>query len=220
MGTPSANRLPIHHPDYRYPESRNPYWKKLQTLAGRVYSDNETETHRSEWRKRFPDHADYPGKRELHVELGCNAGHVTVEWAARNPAHAYVGLDWKFKPIFRAAEKGMKRGVGNLLFFRSHNERVPFMFAPGEVDFLYLFFPDPWAKKSQWKNRFVTAERLRQLRPVMRKGGVFHIKSDHAGYFEWMEEHAREVSDVWEITERTGDLHRGHPDPLSLQIPE
>jgi tRNA (guanine-N7-)-methyltransferase len=219
MPSPSANRLPVHHPDYRYPASRNPYWARLQKHPGRVFSDAETELHRGRWREQMPDAKPAHG-RELHVEVGCNAAHVTVEWAARNPAHAYVGVDWKYKPIFWGLEKALKRGLGNLLLFRAHAERLPFMFGPGEIDFLYLYFPDPWPKKRQWKNRFLTAQSLRAIAPAVRPGGIFHIKTDHPGYFEWMEAAIRETPDCWKVLETTRDLHAGHPDPKRLAIPE
>jgi tRNA (guanine-N(7)-)-methyltransferase len=219
-----ATRLPLHHPEYRYSTSRNPYSAKIDGLQGRVYSDNGTESHRGEWRTRFPDAAAIGapanGRRELHVEIGCNAGHVVVEWAARNPATAFIGIDWKFKPIFRGTEKAIKRKIGNLIFLRGHADRLQFMFGPDEIDFLALYFPDPWAKKSQLKNRWLTAERLREVAPLVRKGGIFHIKTDHLGYFEWMEAAIGQVSDVWEVVEHTRDLHAGHPAPTTLKIPE
>src|SRR6185437_16010077 len=182
MPSPSANYLPVHHPEFRYPDSKNPYWSKLKQFAGRVYSDNSTEEYRGRWRERFA--AEISG--DLHVEIGCNAGHVVLEWAARNPTSRYVGIDWKFKPIFWGIEKALKRDIRNLLFFRAHAERLPFMFGEGEIDFLYLFFPDPWPKKKQWKNRFLTALALARIAPAVKKGGIFHIKTDHAGYFDWM----------------------------------
>lgn len=219
-------RLPLTHPDYRYSVSRNPYQAKVHQLRGRVFSDNDTEAFRGRWREQFPDAARMADKsaagerRSLHVEIGCNAGHVVVEWAARDPRTAFVGLDWKFKPIFRGTEKAMKRRLDNLLFLRAHADRLHFMFGPGEIDFLALYFPDPWPKKAQLKNRWLTAERLRQVAELVRPGGVFHIKTDHLGYFEWMEEAIRQVPELWEPTEHTRDLHASHPAPRSLKIPE
>ena len=220
----------MQHPDFRYSESRNIYSGKLaRELEGRVYSDNSSEAHRGTWRTRFPDAAKEseasPGKgilerRALHVEVGCNAGHVVVEWAARDPKVAYIGLDWKFKPVFRAAEKAKKRGVENLLFLRAHAERLPFMFAEEEIDHLYLYFPDPWAKKSQLKNRFITATNFRRLHPLIRPGGIFHIKTDHAGYFEWMVKALEETSGLWEVQSLTRDLHEGNLDAAKLTMPE
>lgn len=229
------NRLPLNHPDYRYSVSRNPYQAKVRSLEGRVFSDNDSETFRGCWRRKFADATPEalavtaapttpttqdPARRPLHVEIGCNAGHVVVEWAARDPKTAFIGVDWKFKPIFRGAEKALKRGLSNLILLRAHADRLDYMFGPEEIDFLALYFPDPWAKKSQLKNRWLTADRLRSVAALVRPGGVFHIKTDHLGYFEWMEEAIRQVPDLWEPTEHTRDLHAAHPAPLTLKIPE
>lgn len=201
----------------------------MEEFRGRIYSDNATEKFRGAWREKFLDHS--PSKqsskatrRPLHVEIGCNGGHVSLEWANRSPDDAFIGLDWKFKQIHRGAEKAQKRKLDNLIFFRSHAERLPFMFGEGEIDFLYLFFPDPWPKKAQWKNRYLTADRLLAIAPLVRPGGVFHIKTDHAGYFEWMEaavhELQKENGRIWEVTDLNRDLHQNHPNPTSLQIPD
>ncbi len=219
-----VSRLPVQHPDFRYSESRNIYSAKLaQELVGRVYSDNATESKKGEWRSQFLDVTagrDAAGRRPLHVEVGCNAGHVVVEWAARDPEAAYMGVDWKFKPVFRAAEKAKKRGIGNLLLLRAHAERLPYMFADGEIDHLYLYFPDPWAKKSQLKNRFITPINFARLHPLVRPGGTFHIKTDHAGYFEWMVNALAETNRLWETTALSRDLHAGNTDAIKLTMPE
>jgi len=216
------NRLPIQHPDYRYPTTKNPYGEKVRLLADRIIVDNDTEAARGEWRSRFPDASRWKGKgrRKLHVELGCNGGHVSLEWAARSPQDAFIGLDWKFKQVFFGAEKSKKRDIDNLMFFRANLERLQYMFAPGEIDFLYLYFPDPWAKKSQLKNRWVTAEHLRQARKLVADGGVFHIKTDHPGYFDWMCEAIDQVKNCWKAERLTRDLHAGNPDAGKLKIPE
>ena len=205
----------IQHPEYRYLDSRNPYWNKIREAQGFVLSNNETELHQGRWRSLFVA----PG-RQLHVEIGCNAGHVLVEWAARCPEDRYIGIDWKFKAIFRGFEKAQKKKLTNVAFLRAHAERIQYMFAPTEIDHLYLFFPDPWAKKSQWKNRYITAESLRVLAGLVKPGGGFHIKTDHPGYFKWMEDAVAKVPESWEVVSRTEDLHLGHPDPRSLDLPE
>jgi tRNA (guanine-N7-)-methyltransferase len=211
-------RLPIDHPGFRYSESRNPYWAKLRKTELPVYSDGETETHRGDWRSRFAGKSS--AKRPLHVEIGCNAGHVVLEWAARDSKSAWIGLDWKFKMIHKGAEKAQKRGLGNLIFLRGHADRLKYMFAPGEVDAFYLYFPDPWPKKAQLKNRFLNAERLRDIHASLKDDGLFHIKTDHPGYFEAMEEAIAETKALWTIQGRTADLHAGNPDAAKLTIPE
>jgi tRNA (guanine-N7-)-methyltransferase len=213
----APDRLPLTHPDYKYGKAKNPYSARLGEFPALAYSDNATETHAGSWREKFAT----PGKkRELHVEIGCNTGHVTRAWAEANPEKLYIGIDWKFKIIHRGAEKTAEKGLQNLIFFRGNVERLQFMFGPAEVDFLYLYFPDPWPKKSQWKNRFLKESTLREAARVVRPGGTFHIKTDHDGYYAWMREAFAAVSDVWEIERESLDLHAGNPGATKLEIPE
>jgi tRNA (guanine-N7-)-methyltransferase len=215
----AQHRLPIQHPEYQYPASKNPYWNQLNEIKGRVFSDNETEIHRGQWRSQFSDQIQNPN-RPLHVEIGCNGGHVISEWAKAHPENAYIGIDWKFKQIYKGAEKAAKAKAKNLIFFRAHAERLNYMFGPEEIDYLYLFFPDPWPKKAHWKNRTITAESLKSIAEVMKPTGVFHIKTDHPGYFEWMLNAVDRCKDHWTILEMTRDLHQNHPAPETLRIPE
>jgi tRNA (guanine-N7-)-methyltransferase len=220
-GPSSPTHLPMQHPDFRYGTARNPYAKKLGEFPGLAYSDHETETHAGEWRQRFARTRETPGtRRALHVEIGCNTGHVTRAWAEKNPEDLYIGIDWKFKIIYRGAEKVAAKGLKNLLFFRANSERLAFMFGPGEVDALYLYFPDPWPKKAQWKNRFLKESTLREAARIVRSGGVFHIKTDHDGYYEWMREAFAKVGDVWTVERETFDLHAGNAEARKLDIPD
>ncbi len=93
---------------------------------------------------------------------------------------------------------------------------------------VHIYFPDPWPKKRHHKRRLVQADFLRQLHRVMipaetnpaasapgPAGGSsasptvqvgeqvstsprIHIATDHADYFEWMQEHATQVTDLFD----------------------
>jgi tRNA G46 methylase TrmB len=136
-------RVPLDHPDYRYSEAKNPYSAKLKEFPDIAYSDQDTETHAGSWRTRFKGVKD-PENKELHVEIGCNTGHVSRAWAAQNPSRLHIGIDWKFKIAYRGAEKAHEKALKNILFLRANVERLRYMFGAEEIDALYLFFPDPW----------------------------------------------------------------------------
>lgn len=210
-----TNRPPINHPNYSYPISPNPYWKKLKDLESKVFIDNDSEKNPGSWKSNFKNNPE-----KLHVEIGCNAGHWLLGQAMRNPGDAFLGIDWKFKQIFRGFEKTVKHKISNALFIRAHAERIHFIFAKNEIDFLYLFFPDPWPKKKHLKNRLVNPTWLKNVAEVVKKNGTFHIKTDHGGYYESMRKTLEEVTDIWEITHVDEDLHRNHPDPTSLSPPD
>ncbi|MBY0470374.1 tRNA (guanosine(46)-N7)-methyltransferase TrmB [bacterium] len=221
-----SERLSLQHPDYRYPPPRNPYFNKFSELPGprRIFSDNDAELHRSHWSSQFPDVLSKKissEKRPLHLEIGCNGGHLLLEYAARNPKDCFLGLDWKFKQIYFGAEKAIKRSIDNILFLRAHAERIDYMFAPGEIDHLYLFFPDPWPKNAHVKNRLVRPEMLAKLAKLVKRGGSFEIRTDHPAYFEWMLKSIDQSKEHWEMLSMTRDKHATDREAAKkLKIPE
>ncbi|OFZ73564.1 MAG: tRNA (guanosine(46)-N7)-methyltransferase TrmB [Bdellovibrionales bacterium RIFOXYD1_FULL_44_7] len=215
-----SKKLTLFHKDYSYPLSRNPYQQKLKELKNVIYDGNETEKHQGKWLNLFKDPNCNKPNRELHVEIGCNGGHVVLEWAQNAPENAFVGLDWKIKQIYRGAVKATKRGIQNLVFFRAHAERIEYMFGPGEIDSLYLFFPDPWPKTSQLKNRYVKVENLVKLAKLVKENGRFEIKTDHQEYFKWMLQAVQETNPYWKIIEQNMNIHKNSENAKLLAIPE
>ena len=213
-------------PDFKYAPSKNIYWDKLfhlpEEMKRLAYTDHQTEEFRGHWREQFLSRqGSTPTEKPiLHVEVGCNAGHVCLEWAKLNPNQLYIGVDWKFKQVYRLAEKSKKFQVKNLIGFRANADRLPFMFEKGEIDFLYLFFPDPWPKKAHLKNRTANQDWLKSIAPLLSGRGYFHIKTDHADYFEFILANLAELKDTYEILEMTKDLHAGNENARFLKIPE
>jgi tRNA (guanine-N(7)-)-methyltransferase len=217
----------VSSPDFKYTPSHNIYWEKLmhppKEMEGLAYTDLQTESNRGSWRQHFLSTmgsapADV-SKLPLHVEVGCNAGHVCLEWAKSNPESLYIGIDWKHKQIYRLAEKSAKHKVKNLLAFRANADRLWFMFGPKEIDFLHMFFPDPWQKKAQLKNRTADEQWLRSIAPLLSDNGIFHIKTDHAVYFDFICENFANLTDIYEVIEMTRDLHAGNAKAHLLTIP-
>jgi len=213
----AKNKLPRNHVDFEYASSKNPYYKKLLELQPWAYTDAETEHGQGEWRKKF----QVPTKPsdELWVEIGCNTGHVVREWAKSHPALRFIGLECKFKAAHRGAEKAKQAGLKNFMMLRANGERLPFVFGKSEIDRLFLFFPDPWPPKSQWKKRIFQKNWLTSVAPLLKPGALFEIRTDHDGYFEWMLEQIEGVAE-FEVVQVERNKHAHHPNPTSLNIPE
>ncbi len=221
---PRSISSPVYGPEFKYTPSKNIYWVKLKELPaamqGFALTDHDTETHRGNWRSQFHAKPISGVSAPLHVEIGCNAGHVVLEWAKLNPDARYIGIDWKFKQIYRLAEKIQKNNLKNIQAFRANADRLPSMFGEGEIDFLHMFFPDPWPKKGQQKNRTANTRWLLSIAPLLSPTGIFHLKTDHAEYFEFILQNLKELDSTFEIIDMTKDLHAANPQAKLLKIPE
>ena len=83
------------------------------------------------------------------------------------------------------------------------------MFAPGEVDRIYLNFSDPWPKSNQKKRRLTHGNFLKKYRQVLKSGGQIHFKTDNDKLFDWSEEEIPQFG--FQLSEVTRDLHAGGP---------
>jgi tRNA G46 methylase TrmB len=58
------------------------------------------------------------------------------------------------------------------------------------------------------------------IHDVLSPDGTFQIKTDHPGYFAWMEDHIARTAELWDITFRSTDLHAGNPAAHTLTFPD
>lgn len=204
-----------------------------------VFYNHTTEYHPGIWRKLFPNAQPLDNSNEdrdllttlpnlpksdcettLHVEIGCNAGHVIVPWAHLHHSSRYIGIDWKHKAIYKAAQKAERLGLKNILFFRAQAERLPFIFGMSEIDHLHIYFPDPWSKTRQKKKRLLTHERLIIISTLIKKGGTLTLRTDHKEYFQKILLDVSNQKQHWEIVHLTHDLHCQNPNATCLRPPE
>lgn len=120
---------------------------------------------------------------ELYLELGSGSGNHLVALAQQNPQTACVGMEFRFKRAVRTLEKSSALKVENTFVLQADARRFAEIFPPGSVSKLYVHFPDPWAKRKRQKNRLLNEKFLTDLLTVLKPGGTFQFKSDHAEYF-------------------------------------
>lgn len=84
----------------------------------------------------------------LCLEIGCGKGTFTVETAAAHPDQLFVAVERVADCLLLAMEKGMRQELHNVVFVCDDAAQLGDMFAPGEVDRMYINFCDPWPSKS------------------------------------------------------------------------
>jgi tRNA (guanine-N7-)-methyltransferase len=119
----------------------------------------------------------------LVIELGCGKGEYTVGMAERYPGKNFIGIDIKGARIWRGARTAHQEGLLNVAFLRTRIDFIQSFFAPGEVDELWITFPDPQEKERRRKKRLVGANFLNIYRQIVKNGGVIHLKTDNESLF-------------------------------------
>ena len=89
------------------------------------------------WRELMPQ------ARELHLELGCGKGRFTAGTAAAEPDVLFLAVEMVPDAMVVAMERCVSAGLNNVWFISANADQLPYFFAPGEVDRIYINFCDP-----------------------------------------------------------------------------
>ncbi len=126
---------------------------------------------RGKWRELY-----FHNDRPLVLELGCGKGEYAVGMGLHYTEQNFIGVDIKGARMWTGAKQVAALGLSNVAFLRTDIDLIDRMFAPGEVDELWITFPDPQMKKV---NKRLTGTRfLNRYRSVLRDGGIVHLKTD------------------------------------------
>src|SRR5690606_39846876 len=72
-------------------------------------------------------------------------------------------------------------------FLRTQIELIEHAFAQGEVDEIWITFPDPQIKYKRTKHRLTNQEFLDRYKKILKPAGLVHLKTDRS------EEHTSEL---------------------------
>ena len=158
---------------------------------------------RGRWRELMPQASS------LRVELGCGKGGFTAKTAAAEPDVLLIAVEKVPDAMVVAMERAKNDGLKNVWFVDGDAALLPDMFAPGEIDRLYINFCDPWPKSNQKKRRLTHGNFLKKYRQVLAEGGAIHFKTDNDKLFEWSLEEIPQFG--FELSEVTRDLHANGP---------
>lgn len=145
-----------------------------------------------------------PGQK-LFLEIGMGKGQFITQKAAADPNNVYIGIEKYSSVMLRAVEKQEQLTLPNLRLIRVDAEELGELFAPGEVDTIFLNFSDPWPKDRHAKRRLTSPQFLARYAQVLASGGKVEFKTDNMALFDYSVESFRENG--WEITALTRNLH-------------
>ena len=171
-----------------------------EEIAVSEYVTQNPQEQKGKWKEYFGNEAS------LHVEIGMGKGKFITTLAELNPNINYIGVEKYASVLIRAVEKKKEReDLTNLTFLSVDAAILPEVFAPGEVDRIYLNFSDPWPKDRHAKRRLTSREFLARYEQFLKPEGEICFKTDNRGLFDFSVEEAKEAG--WDLKEVTYDLH-------------
>lgn len=125
----------------------------------------------------------------LHIEIGSGKATFLVNEAKGRPEINFVGIEWCSK-IYRSSVDRIGRwNLTNVRIIRTDAAEFIREHVGDEiVDCFHIYFPDPWPKKKHHKRRFINDINLVELLRCLKTGGMIKVATDHAGYFEQIQE--------------------------------
>jgi tRNA (guanine-N7-)-methyltransferase len=113
------------------------------------------------------------------LELACGKGEYTVNLGRIFPDKNFIGIDYKGNRIWRGAKTALEDGVSNVGFLRIQIETILDYFADGEIDEIWITFPDPQPQISREKKRLTSPRFLEKYKQILKHEGPINLKTDN-----------------------------------------
>lgn len=125
----------------------------------------------------------------LELDLGAGKGRFLLARAAKHPESDFFGVDRMLRRIRKVDNRARRADLHNIRLLRAEGYyTVAHLLPTASVDICYVFFPDPWPKARHSANRIFNPAFITALQRILKPGGIIHIATDHAPYFELLTE--------------------------------
>lgn len=125
----------------------------------------------------------FQNNNPIILELGCGKGEYVLELARQYPNTNFIGIDIKGARIWRGAKTATEEKLTNVFFVRTRIHFIESLFAPGEVNEIWVTFPDPQPNKV--RARLTSSRFLNMYRNVLADNGIMHLKTDSAELYKY-----------------------------------
>ena len=122
------------------------------------------------------------------LELACGGGEYTVGLAELYPNLNFLGVDIKGNRIWKGAKYALENGLNNVGFLRTRIDFIENFFAAGEVQDIWITFPDPQREKNRTRKRLTHPLFLNRYRKFLAEEGRVRLKTDSTFLYDFTKE--------------------------------
>lgn len=156
---------------------------EMETFSNVIQPEFESVFGKDFYLKGFWNIKRFHNGNPVILELGCGKGEYCVGLARQYPQKNFIGMDIKGSRIWRGALTALQEQLSNVLFLRARIEMISSFFSTGEVDEIWLTFPDPQLKKK--RKRLTSSRFLNAYRSFIRNNGLIHLKTDNTVLYQY-----------------------------------
>jgi tRNA (guanine-N7-)-methyltransferase len=142
----------------------------------------------------------------LEVEIGAGDGSFLVQWARSHPKVNFLGVERLLGRLRKIGRKASRAGLTNVRLMRIEAAYfVEYLLPLTSVSAMHIYFPDPWPKRKQRKNRLIENRFVEAVAQALIPGGIVYLRTDDNDYFEQMK-HRFGASRQFESIETPAEL--------------
>lgn len=142
----------------------------------------------------------------ITLELACGRGEYTLGLAKLFPERNFIGVDIKGERIWKGSTLALQENLGNVSFLRTHILMIENFFEPGEVDEIWLTFPDPRPRKRDVKRRLTSQRFMDIYKTLLASGSFVRLKTDNTALYEFTLQQLGMRSDIADLV-FTADIY-------------
>jgi len=161
---------------------------EIETFAN-VYQLEEGQALKGNWANNH-----FKNSNPIVLELACGKGEYSVNLARLFADKNFIGIDYKGNRIWRGAKTAIEEGINNVAFLRIQIENILDYFAEGEIDEIWITFPDPQPQDSREKKRLTFPAFLNRYKLVLKPGGCVNLKTDNDQLYAYTVEKTAELN--------------------------
>jgi tRNA (guanine-N7-)-methyltransferase len=132
----------------------------------------------------------------ITLELACGRGEYTIGLARLFQDRNYVGVDIKGERIWKGSTLAVEEKLSNVAFLRTQILLIENFFEHGEVNEIWLTFPDPRPRKRDVKRRLTSHRYIDLYRKLTRGGCYVRFKTDNTSLFDYTLEELQRRTDI------------------------
>ena len=121
-------------------------------------------------------------------EIGCGMAEHAIQKALSNPDYYFILSDPYLNSVAYILDKIIKFNLKNIAIWPSDFNEIIDKIPDQSLDYIHIFFPDPWPKKKHKKRRLIYNTNIINLINKLKDSGKLYFASDVKDYVDDSEE--------------------------------